>query len=505
MRFRIRILAVAALSFWATASTVWCGERRTDAPAKRQLSYKNPLATERGPYLRLHAHNPVDWYPWGDEVFRKAKERNMPIFLSIGYATCHWCHVMEQESFSDPLIGEMMNATLVSIKVDREERPDIDSVYMTVSQMLTGGGGWPLNILMTPDKKPFFAATYIPKENRFGRTGLLTFIPEVAKAWKGKHGEIVGSAEQITAALLQSTSGAAGGELTKDALTDAYRQLASRFDPVRGGFLPAPKFPSPHQLLFLLRYWKRTGDAKALAIVTKTLDGMMRGGIFDQIGFGFHRYSTDAQWLVPHFEKMLYDQAMLAVAYSEAYQASHKREYRTTAERVFEYVLRDMRAPNGCFYSAEDADSEGKEGKFYLWREPDIRSLLGDDADLFIAAYGIEKGGNFHDVEGDVHANVLHIAKTAAELAIERNLPQREVEQRLETARKKLFAVREKRIHPPKDDKILTDWNGLMIAALAEASQVFNRPDYDAAARRAADFLLATMLTKGDRLLHRFR
>ncbi|HEX9459048.1 MAG TPA: thioredoxin domain-containing protein [Thermoanaerobaculia bacterium] len=505
MRFRIRILAVAALSFWATASTVWCGERQTGASAKQQASYTNHLANEKSPYLQLHAHNPVDWYPWGDEAFRKAKEENKPIFLSIGYATCHWCHVMEQESFSDPLIGEMMNTTFVSIKVDREERPDIDSVYMTVSQMLTGGGGWPLNILMTPDRKPFFAATYIPKEDRFGRAGLLTFIPEVAKAWKEKHGGIVGSAEQITAALRQNTSGATGGELTKDALTDAYRQLASRFDPVRGGFLPAPKFPSPHQLLFLLRYWKRTGDAKALTIVEKTLDAMQRGGIFDQIGFGFHRYSTDAQWLVPHFEKMLYDQAMLAMAYTEAYQATHKREYRATAERVFEYVLRDMRAPNGGFFSAEDADSEGKEGKFYLWREPDIRSLLGDDAELFIAAYGIEKGGNFRGIEGDVHANVLHVAKTAAELAKERNQAQRDVEQRLEAARKKLFAAREKRIHPPKDDKILTDWNGLMIAALAEAAQVFDRPDYDAAARRAADFLLTTMRTKDGRLLHRFR
>src|SRR5258708_1453824 len=379
MRFRIRILAVAALSFWAAASTVWRGEGQTDAPGKQQPEYTNHLATEKSPYLQLHAHNPVDWYPWGDEAFRKAKERNMPIFLSIGYATCHWCHVMEQEAFSDRLIGEMMNATFVSIKVDREERPDIDSVYMTVSHIMTGGGGWPLNILMTPDKKPFFAATYIPKEDRFGRTGLLTFIPEVAKAWKEKHGQIVGSAEQITAALRQNTSGSAGGELTKDALTDAYRQLASRFDPVRGGFLPAPKFPSPHQLLFLLRYWKRTGDAKALSIVEKTLDGMQRGGIFDQIGFGFHRYSTDSQWLVPHFEKMLYDQAMLAMAYTEAYQATHKREYRTTAERVFENVLRDMRASNGAFYSARDPDSEGKERKFHLWRQGEIRAQLRDD------------------------------------------------------------------------------------------------------------------------------
>ncbi len=504
MRSRIRLAALVVVSFWTTASTVWCGERRVETPPKAPASYTNHLANEKSPYLQLHAHNPVDWYAWGEEAFRKAKEEDKPIFLSIGYATCHWCHVMEQESFSDPLIGDMMNATFVSIKVDREERPDIDSVYMTVSQMITGGGGWPLTILMTPDKKPFFVATYIPKEDRFGRPGLLTLIPEVAKAWREKHGEIWVSAEQITAALKQNSGGTAGGQLTKEALTEAYRQLASRFDSARGGFLPAPKFPAPHQLLFLLRYWKRTGDGKALSMVEKTLDAMRRGGIFDQVGFGFHRYSTDPQWLVPHFEKMLYDQAMLAMAYTEAYQATHKREYRQTAEQVFEYVLRDMHAPNGGFYSAEDADSEGKEGKFYVWREPEIRSLL-DNADLFIAAYGVEKGGNFHGDEGDVHASILHIAKTPAELAAERKLALREVEQQLESARRKLFAVRERRVHPPKDDKILTDWNGLMIAALAEAAQVFDRPDYDQAARQSADFLLNTMRSKNGRLLHRFR
>ena len=503
MRSLLKLIALLGVSLWITTPSAWCGERRGEATPRAPAPYTNHLANEKSPYLQLHAHNPVDWYPWGDEAFRKAKEENKAIFLSIGYATCHWCHVMEQESFSDPLVGELMNATFVSIKVDREERPDIDSVYMTVSQMLTGGGGWPLTILMTPDRKPFFAATYIPKEDRFGRAGLLTLIPEVSKAWREKHTEIDKSAEQITASLRERTNGAAGGELTKEALADAYRQLASRFDPVRGGFLPAPKFPSPHQLIFLLHYWKRTGDAKALAMVEKTLDSMQRGGIFDQIGFGFHRYSTDPQWLVPHFEKMLYDQAMLAMAYTEAYQATHKSAYRVTAERVFEYVLRDMRAPNGAFYSAEDADSEGREGKFYLWREAEIRALLGDDADLFIAAYGVEKGGNFQGDE--VHANILHVAKTPAAIASERKLPRREVEQRLDAARKKLFATRERRVHPPKDDKILTDWNGLMIAALAEAAQTFNRPDYDAAARRAANFLLRTMRTKDGRLLHRFR
>ena len=496
LRSRIRLVLIGTVSFWTTASTVWCGETQVETPAKAPAVYTNHLANEKSPYLQLHAHNPVDWYPWGEEAFHKAKEENKPIFLSIGYTTCHWCHVMEQESFSDPMIGEMMNATFVSIKVDREERPDIDSVYMSVSQMITGGGGWPLTIFMTPEKKPFFVSTYIPKEDRFGRQGLLTLIPEVAKAWRERAGDIWVSAEKITATLKQNSGGAAGGQLTKEALTEGFRQLASRFDPVRGGFLPAPKFPSPHQLLFLLRYWKRTGDAKALAMVEKTLESMRRGGIFDQVGYGFHRYSTDPQWLVPHFEKMLYDQAMLAMAYTEAYQATRKPDYRKTAEQVFEYVLRDMRGPTGGFYSAEDADSEGKEGKFYVWTEAEIRAVTGPDADLVIETYGIRKGGNFTSIEGDVHANVLHLAVPPATADARR---------RLEAARKKLFAAREQRVHPPKDDKILTDWNGLMIAALAEAAQVFDRPDYDSAARRAADFLLTRMRANDGRLLHRFR
>ncbi len=493
---RLRLVMIGVLSFWTTASTVWCGERPTETPPKAPASYTNHLANEKSPYLQLHAHNPVDWYPWSEEAFRKAKEENKPIFLSIGYATCHWCHVMEQESFSDPLIGEMMNATFVSIKVDREERPDIDSVYMTVSQMITGGGGWPLTILMTPEKKPFFVSTYIPKDDRFGRPGLLTLIPDVAKAWRERAEDIWVLAEKISAALKQNSGGTAGGQLTKDELTEAYRQLASRFDSVRGGFLPTPKFPAPHRLLFLLRYWKRTGDTKALSMVEKTLEAMRRGGIFDQVGYGFHRYSTDAQWLVPHFEKMLYDQAMLAMAYTEAYQATHKAKFRETAEEIFEYALRDMRGPTGGFYSAEDADSEGKEGKFYLWTEAEIRAVTGPDADLVIETYGIKKGGNFTSLEGDVHANVLHLAVPPSTA---------DGQHRLEAARKKLFVAREQRVHPPKDDKILTDWNGLMIAALAEAAQVFDRPDYDAAARRVADFLLTRMRTKDGRLLHRFR
>ncbi|HEV8657281.1 MAG TPA: thioredoxin domain-containing protein [Thermoanaerobaculia bacterium] len=454
--------------------------------------YTNRLAKEKSPYLLQHAHNPVDWYPWGDEAFRKAREENKPIFLSIGYSTCHWCHVMEAESFSDPLVAEMMNATFVSIKVDREERPDIDNVYMTVSQMLTGGGGWPLTIFMTPDKKPFFASTYLPKEDRFGRPGLTSIIPAVAKAWREQRDRIDTSADQIAAALAKSVSASPGGALSRDVVKDAFQRIAGRFDSQRGGLLPAPKFPSPHQYLFLLRYWKRTGDAKALQMVEKTLHEMRRGGIFDQLGYGFHRYSTDAFWLVPHFEKMLYDQAMLTMLYTEAFQATHKAEYRDTAEKILEYVLRDMRSPQGGFYSAEDADSEGKEGKFYVWRDSEIRALLGTDADLFAEAYGVQPNGNYKDPVGEETggANILHVVKTAAGL---------------ENARQKLFSVRERRIHPAKDDKILTDWNGLMIAALAEAAQVFDNREYALAARRAADFLLRDVRTKDGHLLHRYR
>ncbi len=457
--------------------------------------YTNRLAKEKSPYLLQHAHNPVDWYPWGEEAFRRAREENKPIFLSIGYSTCHWCHVMENESFSDPLVAEMMNATFVSIKVDREERPDIDSVYMRVSQMLTGGGGWPLTILMTPEKKPFFAATYIPKEDRFGRPGLLALIPRVAQAWREQTSRILVSADQISAALAENAGVSPGGELPRAVLKDAFGHLAGRFDRQRGGFLPAPKFPSPHQYLFLLRYWKRTGDATALQIVEKTLHAMRQGGIFDQLGYGFHRYSTDAIWLVPHFEKMLYDQAMLTMLYTEAYQATRKAEYRDTAEKIIEYVLRDMRSPKGGFYSAEDADSEGKEGKFYVWTEEEIHRVLGDDAVPFEQAYGVVPGGNYKDPVGEEtgKANILHAVKTPAELA------------RLESARKKLFAIREQRVHPGKDDKILTDWNGLTIAALSEAAQTFDNADYRNAARQAADFILRDLRTKDGRLLHRYR
>jgi len=476
--------------------------------SKTVEKHYNRLIFEKSPYLLQHADNPVDWYPWGTEAFEKARKENKPIFLSIGYSTCHWCHVMEHESFEDPEVARLMNEVFVSIKVDREERPDIDNVYMMVSQMMTGSGGWPLTIIMTPDKKPFFAATYIPKENRFGRMGMLELIPRIKEIWATRRGEVLSSANQITAALQQVSQDASGEELDETTLDLAYEQLAKRFDEQHSGFGSAPKFPTPHNLLFLLRYWKRTNTERALQMVEKTLQAMRRGGIYDHVGFGFHRYSTNSRWLVPHFEKMLYDQAMLAMAYTEAYQATGKEEYRKTAGEIFTYVLRDMTAPEGGFYSAEDADSEGEEGKFYLWTEEEIRQVLGsEEADLILKVFNIEKNGNFMEQATGkrARANILHLRKSLTEIASELKMSDQDLQKRLETARQKLFTYREKRIHPHRDDKILTDWNGLMIAAFAKGARVFDEPRYAEAAKATVDFILKNMRKSDGRLLHRYR
>ena len=478
----------------------------------KTMKKPNRLISEKSPYLLQHAYNPVDWYPWGDEAFEKAKQEDKPIFLSIGYSTCHWCHVMEHESFEDEEVAKLMNDAFVSIKVDREERPDIDNIYMTVCQMLSKGGcGWPLNIILTPDKKPFYAATYIPKEPRFGRAGMLDFVPRVKEVWKTGRDKVLDSANQITSALQQASNvsnGSKGEELGQSTLKVAYSQLSQSFDTVHGGFGRAPKFPTPHNLLFLLRYWKRSEDNKALEMVEKTLDAMRRGGVYDHIGFGFHRYSTDPQWLLPHFEKMLYDQAMLTIAYTEAYQATGKKDYEKTAREVFRYVLRDMTAPEGGFYSAEDADSEGEEGKFYLWTEDEIREILGkEDADLINMVFNVEKGGNFSEEATGRNAqrNILYLKASLTESASLLNMDEQELEKRIEASREKLFSARERRVHAHKDDKILTDWNGLMIAALAKGASAFNEPEYAEAAKQAADFILKTMRKADGRLLHRYR
>jgi hypothetical protein len=468
----------------------------------------NNLINETSPYLRQHAHNPVDWYPWGSEAFEKAQREDKPIFLSIGYSTCHWCHVMAHESFEQPEVARLMNEAFVSIKVDREERPDIDNVYMSACQMMTGRGGWPLTIIMTPDRKPFFAATYIPRESRFGLVGMLELIPRIRELWARQRGEALSVSSKIAAVLQQTSQDIPGEELDETMLGLAYQELAKRFDGQYAGFSSAPKFPTPHNLLFLLRYWKRSGNSAALDMVEKTLQGIRRGGIYDHVGFGFHRYSTDSQWLVPHFEKMLYDQAMLAMAYTEAHQAIGKEDYGKTAREIFTYVLRDMTAAEGGFYSAEDADSEGEEGKFYLWTQEEVRQALGNEELDFIAeVFNIEKDGNFTEqpIGRRSGLNILHVRKSLEELASGLNLSQHDLQKHLEMMRQKLFAYREKRVHPIKDDKILTDWNGLMIAALAKGAQAFDEPEYAEAACRAADFILGNMRKPDGRLLHRYR
>ena len=474
----------------------------------RRSEGHNRLIFEKSPYLLQHAENPVDWYPWGPQAFEKARKENKPIFLSIGYSTCHWCHVMEHESFEDPEVARLMNQVFVSVKVDREERPDLDSIYMTVCQMMTGSGGWPLTIIMTPDKKPFFAGTYFPKESRLGRIGMLDLVPRIQEIWTNRRDEALKSADQITAALQEYSTEAPGEELGEPTLRTAFEGLAQRFDEQHGGFGSAPKFPTPHNLLFLLRYWRRTGNEKALSMVGKTLHAMRLGGVYDHVGFGFHRYSTDPIWLVPHFEKMLYDQALLAMAYTEAYQATRKAEYADTAREVFSYVLRDMRASTGAFYSAEDADSEGEEGKFYLWTVEEIRQVLSaEESDLVTTAFNVEKEGNFSDEATGRRSgrNILHLRRGLQEVASDLKMPEQQLKTHVERARKKLFAAREKRIHPHKDDKILADWNGLMIAALAKGARVLGEPGYAEAAKGASDFILHHMRNPNGRLLHRYR
>ena len=469
--------------------------------------HQNRLVLEKSPYLLQHASNPVDWYPWGDEAFAKAQSENKPIFLSIGYSTCHWCHMMEHESFEDPEVSRLMNETFVAIKVDREERPDIDSVYMQVCQIMTSRGGWPLTIIMTPDKEPFFAATYIPKETKFGQIGMLDLIPRIRELWLTRHAEILNSASQITSALQQAAMNMPGEELGEPILHLAYQQLIERFDEQNGGFGSAPKFVTPHNLFFLLRYWARTGNQKSLYMVEKTLQRIRNGGLYDHIGFGFHRYSTDSQWLVPHFEKMIYDQSMLAMAYTETYQATGKVEYAQTAREIFTYILRDMTAPEGGFYSAEDADSEGEEGKFYIWRREEINQILSaEEAVLAFKVCNIQDDGNFVEFSGrKTGNNILHLTESFERIASDHKMSVPDLRKHIEVIRQKLFAYREKRVHPHKDDKILTDWNGLMIAALAKGAQVLGESQYASAAENAVQFILNNMITADGRLLHRYR
>lgn len=471
------------------------------------MAVPNKLIHEQSPYLLQHAYNPVDWYPWGEAAFAKAEAEGKPIFLSIGYSTCHWCHVMEKESFEDAEVAQLMNDAFVSIKVDREERPDVDGIYMTICQMLTGSGGWPLTIVMTPDKKPFFAGTYFPKNSRYGRAGMLELIPRLDNIWKTKHEEVLKSAEEITRSLVSSSNFSGDKSLSPDILKKAFTDLSKRFDSVKGGFGRAPKFPTPHTLSFLLRYWKKSKDEHALLMVEETLKNMRYGGIYDHVGFGFHRYSTDQNWLLPHFEKMLYDQALLSIAYTEAYQVTKKDLYKKTTQEILEYVSRDMISPEGGFYSAEDADSEGEEGKFYLWTKAEVKKILKDDAELIIQLFNLEEEGNWIDPmhSGKNGTNIFHLKISLDEFTSENNLTGEKVNEKIDNCLYGLFEDRDKRIHPHKDDKILTDWNGLMISAFAKAAQVFDNKEYSDTAESAINFIMKKLVRSNGRLLHRYR
>ena len=466
----------------------------------------NRLINEKSPYLLQHAYNPVDWYPWGAAAFNKAKAEDKPVFVSIGYSSCHWCHVMEHESFEDEEVAKVLNESFVCVKVDREERPDLDGVYMAVCQAMGRNCGWPLNVILTPDKHPFFATSYIPKNSRFGLVGIIDLVSQINLVWRTRRSEMEALGKELSQRVSYRQNRTGGEDLTQEVLDEAYGDLVMRFDEQNGGFGSAPKFPSPHNLLFLMRYWKRTGEETALKMVEKTLRAMRLGGIFDQIGFGFHRYSTDAYWLMPHFEKMLYDQALLAIAYLEAFQATGAPKFRLTAKEILEYVLRDLSSPEGAFHSAEDADSEGEEGKFYLWTEQEIRNVLPSyESDLAIKIFGIEPRGNYDEAHRNKSGeNILYFPKSIEQIASETHLSIDEFILELGKIRDLLFKARGKRIRPKKDDKILTDWNGLMIAGLARGSRVLKNEEYLKTAIKALDFILDKMLDNNGFLYHRY-
>jgi len=482
--------------------------------------HTNRLAREQSPYLLQHAHNPVDWYPWGPEAFARSHSENKPIFLSIGYSTCHWCHVMERESFENERIAEILNREYVAIKVDREERPDVDRIYMTFVQATTGGGGWPMSVWLTPDLQPFFGGTYFPPETRYGHPGFASILTQIAAAWKSDREQILESARDVVEQLRrQSVVESRGARFTPDAsvLENGFFAFRRGFDPELGGFGGAPKFPRPSVFNFLLRYHARTRNREALDMTLLTLREMARGGMHDQLGGGFHRYSVDERWFVPHFEKMLYDQAQLAVSYLEAFQLTRDSQYADTARGIFDYVLRDMLDPSGGFYSAEDADSvidpsepdRKGEGAFYIWSAEEIRDVVGAPAaDWFCHRFGVAEGGN---VANDPHQefagrNILYRAATVEETAEQFSRPVDEVRAALDQASAKLLEARSRRVRPHLDDKVLTSWNGLMISAFALGGAVLEEPRYADAARRAADFLLGKMIDPASGiLLRRYR
>ncbi|MBF0607071.1 MAG: thioredoxin domain-containing protein [Candidatus Magnetobacterium sp. LHC-1] len=464
---------------------------------------RNRLKSEKSPYLLQHADNPVDWYPWGAEAFTAAQTQDKPVFVSIGYSTCHWCHVMAHESFEDNDVAAILNDSFICVKVDREERPDVDSVYINACQIMTGTAGWPLTVIMTPDKKPFFTGTYIPRSTRNGYLGLIEIAARISDFWQTRKADLLAMANKAIDAMKASlTTTNINPDYAPDtSLSDkAYQQLLGKYDPENGGFGTAPKFPAAHNLMFLMRHFRRTNDPNALEMVETTLSKLRQGGIFDQLGFGFHRYSTDAQWLVPHFEKMLYDQAMLTIAYAEAFQLTGKGVYETTLREVLTYVLRDMRDARGGFYCSEDADSDGVEGLFYLWRYDEITEALGETAtvELAIDVFNVRREGNFHNelTKSMDGRNILHLRDTP---------PKSGVNTVFDAVVTELLQKRRQRIAPFKDTKILTDWNGLMIGALAVAARVVNEPLYLDAAKTATDFILTAMSAPDGRLRHCYK
>lgn len=463
----------------------------------------NRLAREMSPYLLQHADNPVDWHPWGPEAMELARREDRPIFLSIGYSACHWCHVMAHESFDNPRIARLLNEHFVPIKVDREERPDLDQLYMEAVQMLWGHGGWPLSVFLTPAGEPFFGGTYWPSQARGGMPGFGEVLLAVLDAWQNRRGEATRQAREITQLLRENDRGASAAravEPSESLLVGAETALAQSFDRQYGGFGAAPKFPHPMDLRLLLRRWRRTGRDSLLDMVTLTLDRMAAGGIYDQLGGGFHRYSTDAHWLVPHFEKMLYDNALLADCYLEAWQATGESEYARIARETLDYVLRDMTDPAGGFYSAEDADSEGHEGAFYVWTPDEIRAVLGPErGDEFCYVYDVTWSGNF---EG---RNILSLPKTLPQCARILERDQAQLESQLAEGRRMLLEARSHRPRPGRDDKVLTAWNGLMVESLARAGAVLGEPRYCDAAAAAADFLLTRLRDPEGRLLRSWR
>ncbi|MFU8797509.1 MAG: thioredoxin domain-containing protein [Gammaproteobacteria bacterium] len=480
----------------------------------KKTTFINRLIKEKSPYLLQHAHNPVDWYPWSAEAFDKAEKEKKPIFLSIGYSTCHWCHVMEEESFENEDVAKIINEYFVAIKVDREERPDIDSIYMKYLMATTRHGGWPMSVFLTPEKKPFFGGTYFPPQDQWGIPGFKTILSSLIEAWQNRQQEIINSANSAKNYLAESRIIVDSQALSVETITESFHAFEALYDSIYGGFGQAPKFPRSHVLSLILRYWYRAQSIKPLEMIQNTLQHMADSGLYDQLGGGFHRYSVDNQWRIPHFEKMLYDQALLVETYLEAYQITKNANYARVARETLDYVLREMTAPEGGFYSAQDADSidlsrPGKkwEGAFYLWKKKEIIHLLElRDAEIFIYFYGITEDGNalsdpHHEFQG---YNVLYRASTLKDTATYFKKSEEDIAQSLSRSRQKIFTIREQRPAPHLDDKILTDWNGLMIAAFANAAFILKEPRYRDAAERAAHFIEMHLMKKYT-LLHRFR